>query len=68
MVCSAHFTADDFEQRYSMEGSGNRRLKSDELGVTVFPTVQPVSASRKPSEPTDRDRRMVSALTAANRM
>ena len=42
-VCSVHFQSDDFEQLYVVEVPGTKpytpRLKRDNVGITVFPTI-----------------------------
>lgn len=60
VICSNHFTADDYMYRYGnlakTEDLENRWLKRDELGINVFPTI---FAVEKEEQPTDREKRMV---------
>ena len=60
VICSEHFVADDFNQRFVNVGEkevlSNRWLKRDNLGISVFPTIH---APVKEHPPTDRDKRMV---------
>lgn len=65
-LCSAHFKAEDYARRFSLLPTQTKpniaRLKRDDLGVCVFPSIHVVS-KETPSEPdigSARDRRMVS--------
>lgn len=67
-LCSAHFRPEDYERRFSilpMQTKPNHlRLRRDDLGICVFPSIQAV-ATKSPSEPdlqTPRNRRMVSVV------
>ena len=64
IICSKHFTADDFTKRFVNVGGegtlGSRWLKRDELGKTVFPTIHVIV---KEQQPTERDKRMVRLIT-----
>ena len=60
VICSKHFKDTDFSQRFSeVEGlrmQGKRCLNSDELGVSVFPSVY-IEVTENPL--TDRAKRQV---------
>ena len=52
-LCSRHFTEDDFIRRFTFadETSGKPiipRLKRDELGINVFPTIHPEVVNKTP--------------------
>jgi len=65
-VCSKHFKPSDFVVQYPNLTSPNskvlQRLKQDDFGVCVYPTVQSVveSSTTEPAMSAERDRRMVS--------
>ena len=55
VICSAHFTPEDFN-RLSYDGQQyQRRLRRDEIGVVSIPSVHTV---KPPEEETNRDVRM----------
>ena len=55
VICSVHFTPEDFS-RLSYDGQEyQRRLKRDEIGVVSIPSVHSV---KPPEEETNRDVRM----------
>ena len=58
-ICSNHFKPEDYDN-YMMELPGTKkyfpRLKKDEVGIVVFPTVYQV---RDDSEPSERQKRKV---------
>lgn len=65
-LCSAHFTPEDFERRFAILPGQTKpnyqKLKSDDLGVCVYPSIHAV-AVKSSSElvvQSARDRRMVS--------
>jgi hypothetical protein len=71
-ICSAHFTPDDYERRFfSLPGLAKpnyQKLKTDEVGICVFPTIHAPSptpkakdvASMKSQTTSARSKRMVS--------
>ena len=69
-ICSQHFKEDDFQRKFFVLASEEKnmkympRLKRDEIGVSVCPSVY-LSSSTKPEE-TERDiRRKVSYSTSS---
>lgn len=62
-VCSAHFNSDDYEI-YAIEIPGTKdytpRLKKDDIGVMVFPTIYKICDD--PVQPSPRDKRQVRVI------
>ena len=65
-LCSAHFKPEDYERRFSNLPSQTKpnypRLRKDDVGICVYPTIQSVSKkiASEPVVQSPRDRRMVS--------
>ena len=55
VVCSVHFTPEDFVRLSFKENTLQQRLKKDEIGVLPVPSIHQVKA---PEEETSRDLRM----------
>ena len=66
-LCSAHFRPEDYERRFSILPTQTKpnhlRLKRDDIGICVFPSIQAVPTT-SPNEDlqTPRSRRMVSVV------
>jgi len=62
-ICSKHFKSDDFARLFFLLPGQSKptipRLKRDEIGVTVFPSIQ-VPAADKQQHMSERSRRRVS--------
>ena len=70
-LCSAHFLPEDYERRFSILPGQTKpnypKLKSDELGICVYPSIHAVAkkSSGEPVAQSPRDRRMVSQFTTS---
>ena len=64
-VCSEHFTPEDYE-KYLVEIPGTRhytpRLKKDETGIVVYPSI--FTRSNLANEVSPRDKRQVCSITS----
>ena len=57
-LCSVHFKEDDFQFRF--DSKMKRSLKTDEIGICVFPSIHAGSDVEQP--PSKREKRMVSFI------
>jgi hypothetical protein len=67
-LCSIHFLPEDYERRFSSLPNQTKpnhpRLKRDDLGICVYPSIHavPTKHASEPDTQSPRDRRMVSLL------
>jgi hypothetical protein len=63
-LCSAHFKPEDYERRFSMLPDQTKpnypRLKRDDVGICVYPTIHSEATASEPVSRSPRETRMVS--------
>ena len=69
-ICSRHFTEDDYMRRFTFVDEVSKkpimpRLKRDEIGVCVVPSVHAEAVSKKPVETESAKRRRERAVRIA---